>query len=83
MNWWSSHQLKSKKPEARIAAVQKLASSQKPEVIATLGEMVSDTDPGVRQAVAAALGTFKDEKVVMPLSMLLRDFAPETRIAAA
>lgn len=83
MNWWSTHQLKSNKPDARIAAIRKLTITQKVESIGMFAEMVGDPDPSVRQAVAEALSTFRDERVVIPLSILLNDTSPAIREAAA
>ena len=83
MLWWSVQQLKSRKPEARIAAAGKLAASGDPEAIEALAEAASDAEPSVRRAVTLALGSFHHDTVVIPLSSLLNDQAPEVREAAA
>lgn len=83
MIWWSVQQLKSSKPEARIAAAEKLAASGKSEAIEALAGAANDADASVRRAITAALGRFKDDRVVIPLTGLLNDIAPEVREAAA
>ena len=83
MIWWCLQQLKSKKPEGRIAAIEKLAASGRPEVIDSLSGAAGDPVPSVRRAVAKALGKFQDDRTVIPLTSLLNDMAPEVREAAA
>ncbi|MBI1840094.1 MAG: HEAT repeat domain-containing protein [Verrucomicrobia bacterium] len=83
MHWWFIQQLKSRKPEARIAAAEKLAVSGNPEAIEALAEAANDSEPLVRRAVTIALGAFQHDSVVIPLSGLLNDLAPEVREAAA
>ena len=83
MLWWFIQQLKSRKPEARIAAAEKLAASGKPEAIDALAEAAADPEIAVRRAVTSALGAFRHDSVAIPLTGLLNDLAPEVREAAA
>ena len=83
MLWWFIQQLKSRKPEARIAAAEKLAASGKPEAINALAEAAADPEITVRRAVTLALGAFRHDSVAIPLTGLLNDLAPEVREAAA
>ncbi|MBM3847580.1 MAG: HEAT repeat domain-containing protein [Verrucomicrobia bacterium] len=83
MIWWCLQQLKSRKPEARAAAIGKLALSRSLEILDPIAGASSDPEVIVRKAVATALGFFQDDRIVIPLTALLNDLSPEVREAAA
>lgn len=83
MLWWFVQQLKSRKPESRIAAAEKLALSGDVGAIEALAEAAADPEVSVRRAITLALGAFRHDSVMIPLTSLLNDFAPEVREAAA
>src|SRR5262245_52650922 len=62
MHWWTLQQLKSRKPQTRREAVEKLLAEENPQAVDELLPMLSDAAPEVRRAVAVALGRFKDDK---------------------
>src|SRR5207302_1920061 len=66
MKWWTLQQLKSKKPETRKVAVERLFAENPAEAVDHLLALANDPDHEVRKAVVQALGRTKDEKVLTP-----------------
>jgi hypothetical protein len=72
--------LRSRDPEARLAAVKRLSGVAGEEVSKALARSVGDPDPRVREAALDALGERGDETCVRALRRALRSFKkdPET-----
>src|SRR2546425_8317702 len=82
MKWLTVQQLKSRSPQTRRQAVEKLAAEQSAQAVKYLLPFVTDPEPGVRRAVIQALGRIKDEQGLTPLMNALRDPDSEVREAA-
>jgi HEAT repeat protein len=65
--------LQSVRPEARAAAIRKLADQAKPEDLVLFTRAAKDTAPVVRGEAASALGSSQDPRVVDVLGELLGD----------
>jgi len=74
-----SSALHDKKAEQRLLAVRQLAHMKATGAVTLLIGALKDADPGVRAAVAAALGDKKDAQAAAPLAVLLGDPDPFVR----
>jgi HEAT repeat protein len=83
MLWPILLQLKSRDPEARLKAVQRLADAESERAFEALAKAAEeDTEPRVKAAAVTALGVFADEKATEILLRKLQDPTPEIRLAA-
>ena len=82
MKWWTLQQLKSRKPETRKDAVERLVAENPAEAVSHLLTVTHDPDREVRKAVVQALGRTKDEQVLTALMTSLHDPDGEVREAA-
>lgn len=80
---WNRLRLRSRDPQVRLAAIEKLQTSSSEDVIEWIGETLSDEDSKVRSAAAFALGTGKKVRALQILLEALVSGSPETRAAAA
>lgn len=83
MHWWTLQQVKSKNPDARQRAAEKLAEQPSPEIIPLLTGLLSDGESAVRKAAVQTLGKVDSEVVVALIVPLLRDPVFDVRAAAA
>lgn len=82
MQWWTVKQLRSRNPRARLAAVQKLGPDEAAALVQPLGLLLSDSDPAIRAAAAAALGGTADDKIrALAGARFAREPEPEVRLA--
>src|SRR5258706_186620 len=81
MNWWTLQQLKSKNPETRRQAVEKLAADSSGDAIEQLVAALQDDDEAVRLCVARSLGRLKDPSTLPSLIQAMRDPSGEVREA--
>lgn len=70
-------------PEARVSAIETLASLKDLRAVAPLIALVNDPDLRIVRAAAGALGRLGDSRAVQPLVQLLKDSNRERVIAAA
>jgi len=81
MSWWIAQQLKSKNPQTRREAVDKLARESSADAIQLLITGLKDTEAEVREVAAKALGRVRDPKAIAALIDALRDPASAVREA--
>ena len=67
MRWWKLQQLKSKAPETRLQALEKLAEEDPSANAAAFLDALQDSDPHIRKAAAEALGQSREERAAKPL----------------
>jgi HEAT repeat protein len=67
MSWWIAQQLKSKNPQTRRDAVEKLARESSSSAIQLLVSGLKDTETEVREAAAKSLGRMRDPKAIAAL----------------
>ncbi len=73
MLWWKKLQISVGSPEARAAAIEKLAKSGDPNVIELLCEALQDRDGQVPIKAAEALGRLRNPRGVPALIIALKD----------
>jgi HEAT repeat protein len=81
MSWWIAQQLKSKNPQTRREAIDKLARETSPAAIELLISGLKDAEVEVREATAKALGRARDPKVIAALITALHDPSSAVREA--
>src|SRR5881409_442191 len=82
MQWWTAQQLKSKKPQARQEAVEKLAGEGSPSAFRSIISAASDPEAVVRLAVVRSLGACRQAEALRVLFKTLRDPIDVVREAA-
>ncbi|MCI0745775.1 MAG: HEAT repeat domain-containing protein [Verrucomicrobia subdivision 3 bacterium] len=82
MQWWNSQPIKSKNPQTRQEAVEKLAAQGTPHAFREIMEAAQDPEASVRLAVAKALGGCHDRNALPVLFNALRDPIDVVREAA-
>src|SRR5439155_15199819 len=82
LKWLTLQQLKSKRPQTRRQAVERLAAEAGGPAVDHLLPFAADPDSDVRKAVIRALGQIKGDQVLSPLMNALRDPDGEVREAA-
>jgi HEAT repeat protein len=81
MSWWIAQQLKSKNPQTRREAIEKLAKESSSQAIQLLVTGLKDEEVDVREAAANALGRIRDPKAIAALINALHDPAGAVREA--
>lgn len=81
MSWWIAQQLKSKNPQTRREAIEKLAKESSSQAIQLLIQSLKDSEVDVREAGAKALGRIRDPKAIAALINALHDPAGAVREA--
>src|SRR5262245_42871124 len=82
MQWWNSQHIRSKNPQARQEAVEKLASQGTPNAFREIMGAARDSEASVRLAVAKALRSCHDRDALPVLFNALRDPVDVVREAA-
>src|SRR5262245_23215828 len=83
MHWWTTQQLRSRRPLTRIQAVTKLAAEANPRALNVLATLIAeDTDATVRRAALQAAALIKTDKTFEVLLRGLRDSDAEVRETA-
>lgn len=83
MTLWDKMCLKSKNPQTRQEAAERLVASAKPEAIELLVGCLYDQDAMVRRSAARAFNTISYERAISALIAALKDTHFEVRAAAA
>lgn len=83
MLWWTLRQAKSKTPETRLAAAEKLGACADVRGSVALGELLGDELPEVRLAALTALQKLDRPEAVPYLVKTLRHSDPALRVQAA
>jgi HEAT repeat protein len=81
MSWWIAQQLKSKNPQTRREAIDKLARESSSQAIQLLVSALKDPETDVREAAAKGLGRIRDPKAIAALINALHDPAGAVREA--
>ncbi len=79
MHWWARQQLKSKNPQTRREAIEKLTAEVPEEAVGEVLSLLQDPDATVRRAVFAALGSLKATGLLTTVIDGMRDTAAEVR----
>lgn len=80
--WLVGRQLRSKSPQRRLRAVQKLRGSSRARAAELLRHAFADADAAVRAEAVAALGELEEESALETLIAALHDPAAEVQEAA-
>ena len=79
MYWWARQQLRSKNPQTRREAVEKLITEPPADAGSIALSVLEDRDPTVRKAGMIALARLKITGVISTIINGLRDTSPEVR----
>ena len=82
MQWWHAQRLRSKSPQARREAVERLAEHPSVESLRLLAPMLKDPAPEVRKAAIRALGRARESEYLPYLLESLQDSSTEVRVSA-
>ena len=79
MHWWARQQLRSKSPQTRREAVEKLAATPTDGAVVEILALLQDPAAEVRRAVFLALGQLRTGGLLSTVISGLRDTASEVR----
>lgn len=82
MQWWTAQQLKSKNPEARLEAVEKLTAEASPQAFRSIIGVASDPETRIRLSVMRAMGGCRESEAMTVLFNGLHDAVDVVREAA-
>jgi HEAT repeat protein len=82
MQWWTAQQLKSKNPEARLEAVEKLTAEASPQAFRSIIGVASDPETRIRLSVMRAMGGCREPEGMTVLFNGLHDKVDVVREAA-
>src|SRR5215208_6344991 len=82
MQWWTAQQLKSRNPEARLEAVEKLTADASPQAFRSIIGIATDPEARVRLAVMRAMGGWHEPEALKVLFKAIRDPVDVVRQAA-